>query len=177
MDGWMDGVGGWVDGWMDSTVYYLVLWLLLKLPVLIYMLLVATIVNFYPGIDCHVWFLMCFTVYLPECPCDPVPATFHPQGGFLWVSLHHLLEALVHRCWWNGSWTRKGGLERGRGRWMKLQSHKKTYANSWYQTVCLLPHSLRIRSFYLHVDQTHMSMYANNALLGGGVKVRIWIRE
>ena len=69
--------------------------------------------------------LYCESISLPECPCAPVTITFHPQGGFLWVSLHHLLEALVHRCWWNGSWTRKGGLERGRGRWMKLQSHKK----------------------------------------------------
>ena len=26
-------------------------------------------------------------------------------------------------------------------------------------------------------ELTHMSMFANNALLGGGVRVRVWIRE
>jgi len=26
-------------------------------------------------------------------------------------------------------------------------------------------------------EQPHMSMFANNALLGGGVKVWVWIRE
>ena len=33
------------------------------------------------------------------------------------------------------------------------------------------------QTFYLHVDQTHMAMFANNAMLGGGVRVRISIRE
>ena len=30
---------------------------------------------------------------------------------------------------------------------------------------------------YKSVGSPHMSMFANNALLGGGVRVRVWIRE
>ena len=30
---------------------------------------------------------------------------------------------------------------------------------------------------YDTVNLTHLSMFANNALLGGGVRVRVWIRE
>ena len=32
-------------------------------------------------------------------------------------------------------------------------------------------------SIYSLTQTTHMSMFGNNALLGGGVRVRVWIRE
>ena len=34
-----------------------------------------------------------------------------------------------------------------------------------------------IKSSVYTTPTLHMSMFANNALLGGGVRVRVWIRE